>query len=54
MKAKPEELDKVEKKDLFGSGHRACGGCGQALVLGGLADKPLHVVLPLSLRQVFA
>ncbi len=26
-----DEINKVEKKDLFGSGHRACGGCGQAL-----------------------
>jgi pyruvate ferredoxin oxidoreductase beta subunit len=24
-------LEGVEKKDLFTSGHRACGGCGQAL-----------------------
>ena len=38
MKAKPEELDKVEKKDLFGSGHRACGGCGQALAARLVAD----------------
>jgi pyruvate ferredoxin oxidoreductase beta subunit len=26
-----ENIDQVEKKDLFASGHRACGGCGQAL-----------------------
>ncbi|CAN2040742.1 Pyruvate synthase subunit PorB [Candidatus Magnetomoraceae bacterium gMMP-15] len=25
------DLNKVEKKNLFASGHRACGGCGQAL-----------------------
>ena len=31
MNQRAEELDKVEKKDLFTSGHRACGGCGQAL-----------------------
>ena len=31
MNAKAEELDRVEKKDLFASGHRACGGCAQAL-----------------------
>ena len=31
MNVKTEELNRVEKKDLFGSGHRACGGCGQAL-----------------------
>ncbi len=38
MNAKAEELDKVEKKDLFGSGHRACGGCGQALAARLVAD----------------
>jgi pyruvate ferredoxin oxidoreductase beta subunit len=38
MNAKPEEFDKVEKKDLFGSGHRACGGCGQALAARLVAD----------------
>jgi pyruvate ferredoxin oxidoreductase beta subunit len=38
MNAKTEELDKVEKKDLFGSGHRACGGCGQALAARLVAD----------------
>ena len=26
-----EDLNRVEKKNLFASGHRACGGCGQAL-----------------------
>ena len=31
MNARAEELDRVEKKDLFASGHRACGGCAQAL-----------------------
>lgn len=31
MNQSAEELNKVEKKDLFASGHRACGGCGQAL-----------------------
>lgn len=31
MEQSAEELNKVEKKDLFTSGHRACGGCGQAL-----------------------
>ncbi len=31
MNISAEELNKVEKKDLFTSGHRACGGCGQAL-----------------------
>ena len=31
MTARAEELDRVEKKDLFASGHRACGGCAQAL-----------------------
>ena len=31
MNQSVEELNKVEKKDLFTSGHRACGGCGQAL-----------------------
>jgi pyruvate ferredoxin oxidoreductase beta subunit len=33
-----EDLDKVEKKDLFASGHRACGGCGQALAARMVAD----------------
>jgi len=31
MNQSAEELNKIEKKDLFSSGHRACGGCGQAL-----------------------
>ncbi|MBW2193230.1 MAG: pyruvate ferredoxin oxidoreductase [Deltaproteobacteria bacterium] len=31
MNISEEELNRVEKKDLFASGHRACGGCGQAL-----------------------
>jgi len=31
MNPSAEELNKIEKKDLFSSGHRACGGCGQAL-----------------------
>lgn len=31
MNARSEELNRVEKKDLFASGHRACGGCAQAL-----------------------
>ena len=31
MTISAEELNRVEKKDLFTSGHRACGGCGQAL-----------------------
>lgn len=38
MNAIAEELNKVEKKDLFGSGHRACGGCGQALAARLVAD----------------
>ncbi len=38
MNAKTEEFDKVEKKDLFASGHRACGGCGQALAARLVAD----------------
>ena len=33
-----ENLDTVEKKDLFASGHRACGGCGQALAARLVAD----------------
>lgn len=33
-----ENLDTVEKKDLFASGHRACGGCGQALAARMVAD----------------
>jgi pyruvate ferredoxin oxidoreductase beta subunit len=33
-----ENVDQVEKKDLFASGHRACGGCGQALAARLVAD----------------
>jgi len=33
-----ENFDAVEKKDLFASGHRACGGCGQALAARLVAD----------------
>lgn len=33
-----EELNRVEKKNLFASGHRACGGCGQALAARLVAD----------------
>jgi pyruvate ferredoxin oxidoreductase beta subunit len=33
-----ENGDQVEKKDLFASGHRACGGCGQALAARLVAD----------------
>ena len=32
------DINKVEKKDLFASGHRACGGCGQALAARLVAD----------------
>ena len=38
MEMKPEDLNRVEKKDLFASGHRACGGCGQALAARLVAD----------------
>ena len=38
MNPSVEELNKVEKKDLFTSGHRACGGCGQALAARLVAD----------------
>ncbi len=38
MKELAENLDQVEKKDLFSSGHRACGGCGQALAARLVAD----------------
>lgn len=38
MEIKAEELNRVEKKDLFASGHRACGGCGQALAARLVAD----------------
>jgi pyruvate ferredoxin oxidoreductase beta subunit len=31
MEINEEHLTRVEKKNLFASGHRACGGCGQAL-----------------------
>ncbi len=31
MSMKAQYLTDVEKKNLFASGHRACGGCGQAL-----------------------
>jgi pyruvate ferredoxin oxidoreductase beta subunit len=31
MEINAEDLNRVEKKNLFASGHRACGGCGQAL-----------------------
>jgi pyruvate ferredoxin oxidoreductase beta subunit len=30
MNQNAEEFNKIEKKDLFTSGHRACGGCGPA------------------------
>ncbi len=32
------DIDKVEKKNLLASGHRACGGCGQALAARLVAD----------------
>jgi pyruvate ferredoxin oxidoreductase beta subunit len=38
MKNTAQELERVEKKDLFASGHRACGGCGQALAARLVAD----------------
>ncbi len=38
MDQKNEDLNKVEKKDLFTSGHRACGGCGQAMAARLVAD----------------
>ncbi|MBW1841509.1 MAG: pyruvate ferredoxin oxidoreductase [Deltaproteobacteria bacterium] len=38
MELSTEELNTVEKKDLFSSGHRACGGCGQALAARLVAD----------------
>jgi pyruvate ferredoxin oxidoreductase beta subunit len=31
MTEQSKHLEGVEKKNLFASGHRACGGCGQAL-----------------------
>jgi pyruvate ferredoxin oxidoreductase beta subunit len=38
MNISAEELNRVEKKDLFTSGHRACGGCGQAMAARMVAD----------------
>lgn len=38
MHQSAEDLNRVEKKNLFASGHRACGGCGQALAAGLVAD----------------
>jgi pyruvate ferredoxin oxidoreductase beta subunit len=38
METKQEDLDRIEKKDLLASGHRACGGCGQALAARLVAD----------------
>jgi pyruvate ferredoxin oxidoreductase beta subunit len=38
MEISAEELNRVEKKNLFASGHRACGGCGQALAARLVAD----------------
>jgi len=38
MVEKSRYLEGVEKKDLFASGHRACGGCGQALAARLVAD----------------
>jgi len=38
MEIKAEDLNRIEKKDLFASGHRACGGCGQALAARLVAD----------------
>ena len=35
---KSRYLEGVEKKDLFAHGHRACGGCGQALAARLVAD----------------
>ncbi|MGD8371566.1 MAG: thiamine pyrophosphate-dependent enzyme, partial [Syntrophobacterales bacterium] len=35
---KSQYLEGVEKKDLFAHGHRACGGCGQALAARLVAD----------------
>jgi pyruvate ferredoxin oxidoreductase beta subunit len=32
------DINRVEKKNLFASGHRACGGCGQALAARLVAD----------------
>ncbi|MGE5239241.1 MAG: thiamine pyrophosphate-dependent enzyme [Chloroflexota bacterium] len=36
--AESTDINRVEKKDLFASGHRACGGCGQALAARLVAD----------------
>lgn len=38
MEINAEYLNTVEKKNLFTSGHRACGGCGQALAARLVAD----------------
>jgi pyruvate ferredoxin oxidoreductase beta subunit len=38
MAERSRYLEGVEKKDLFASGHRACGGCGQALAARLVAD----------------
>lgn len=38
MEMSAENLNRVEKKNLFASGHRACGGCGQALAARLVAD----------------
>jgi pyruvate ferredoxin oxidoreductase beta subunit len=38
MIEKSRYLEGVDKKDLFAHGHRACGGCGQALAARLVAD----------------
>ncbi len=38
MELSEENLNRVEKKNLFAVGHRACGGCGQALAARLVAD----------------
>lgn len=38
MEEKAKRFEGVDKKDLFASGHRACGGCGQALAARLVAD----------------
>ncbi len=38
MEISAEDLNRVEKKNLFASGHRACGGCGQALAARLITD----------------
>jgi pyruvate ferredoxin oxidoreductase beta subunit len=38
MELSEEILNRVEKKNLFAVGHRACGGCGQALAARLVAD----------------